>query len=154
MLGSSSNPECQIDSIAQSWSVLSNAGDPERSRMAMEALDERLVRREHELFQFLDPLFDRSAQNPKYIKRYAPGVRKNGGQYAHAAIRAAMAFARIGDKRRAWELFAMINPVNHVGSPEQTATCKVEPCVVAADVHAVTPHTSRGGWTWYTGSAG
>jgi cyclic beta-1,2-glucan synthetase len=152
-LGSSANPECQIDSIAQSWSVLSGAGDHERSRMAMEAVDERLVRREHGLIQLLDPPFDTSALNPGYIKGYAPGVRENGGQYTHAAIWAAMAFARLGDHRRAWELFTMINPVNHARSAEEAATYKAEPYVVAADVYAVPPHTGRGGWTWYTGSA-
>ncbi len=153
-LGSASNPECQIDSIAQSWSVLSGAGNHERSRMAMKAMDEHLVRREHGLIQLLDPPFDKSALNPGYIKGYVPGVRENGGQYTHAAIWAAMAFARIGDNRRAWELFTMINPVNHARSTEETATYKVEPYVVAADVYAVPPHTGRGGWTWYTGSAG
>ncbi|MFO7784347.1 MAG: hypothetical protein R6V25_06905, partial [Desulfatiglandales bacterium] len=152
-LGSFSNPECQIDSIAQSWSVISGAGDHERSLMAMEAVDERLVRREHGLIQLLDPPFDKSDLNPGYIKGYVPGVRENGGQYTHAAIWAAMAFARLGDKRRAWELFTMINPVNHAKSTEETATYKVEPYVVAADVYAVPPHTGRGGWTWYTGSA-
>ena len=152
-LGSSVNPECQIDSIAQSWSVLSGAGDHERSRMAMEAVDERLVRREHGLIQLLDPPFDKSALNPGYIKGYVPGVRENGGQYTHAAIWAAMAFARLGDNRRAWELFTMINPVNHARSTEETATYKVEPYVVAADVYAAPSHTGRGGWTWYTGSA-
>ncbi len=152
-LGSSVNPECQIDSIAQSWSVLSGAGDHERSRLAMEAVDERLVRREYGLIQLLDPPFDKSALNPGYIKGYVPGVRENGGQYTHAAIWAAMAFARLGDNRRAWELLAMINPVNHARSYEETATYKVEPYVVAADVYAVLPHTGRGGWTWYTGSA-
>lgn len=152
-LGSISNPECQIDSIAQSWSVLSGAGDPERSRMAMEAVDERLVRREHRLIQLLDPPFDKSDLNPGYIKGYVPGVRENGGQYTHAAIWAAMAFARLGDNRRAWELFTMINPVNHARSIEETAAYKVEPYVVAADVYAVPPHIGRGGWTWYTGSA-
>ncbi len=152
-LGSSVNPECQIDSIAQSWSVLSGAGDPERSRKAMEAVDERLVRRDHGLIQLLDPPFDKSALNPGYIKGYVPGVRENGGQYTHAAIWAAMAFARLGDNRRAWELFSMINPVNHARSAEETATYKVEPYVIAADVYAVPPHTGRGGWTWYTGSA-
>jgi len=152
-LGSASNLECQIDSIAQSWSVLSGAGDPERSRTAMEAVDARLVRREHGLIQLLDPPFDQSDLNPGYIKGYVPGVRENGGQYTHAAIWAVMAFARLGDNRRAWELFTMINPVNHAGSPEQTATYKAEPYVVAADVYAVQPHTGRGGWTWYTGSA-
>ncbi|MGV8073768.1 MAG: GH36-type glycosyl hydrolase domain-containing protein [Syntrophobacteraceae bacterium] len=152
-LGSSGNTECQIDSIAQSWSVLSGAGDHDRSRMAMEAVDERLVRREHGLIQLLDPPFDKSDLNPGYIKGYVPGVRENGGQYTHAAIWAAMAFARMGDNRRAWELFTMINPVNHARSAEETATYKVEPYVVAADVYAVPPHTGRGGWTWYTGSA-
>ena len=112
-LGSSVNPECQIDSIAQSWSVLSGAGDPVRSRMAMAALDEHLVRREHGLVQLLDPPFDTSTLEPGYIKGYVPGVRENGGQYTHAAIWAAMAFARMGDNARAWELFTMINPINH-----------------------------------------
>ncbi len=152
-LGSSVNPECRIDSIAQSWSVLSGAGDQERSRMAMESVDEHLVRREHGLVQLLDPPFDTSALNPGYIKGYAPGVRENGGQYTHAAVWAAMAFARLGDNRRAWELLTMINPVNHARSAEEAATYKVEPYVVAADVYAVPPHTGRGGWTWYTGSA-
>jgi cellobiose phosphorylase len=121
--------------------------------MAMEAMDERLVRREHGLIQLLDPPFDKSTLNPGYIKGYVPGVRENGGQYTHAAIWAAMAFARIRDNRRAWELFTMINPVNHARSTEETAVYKVEPYVVAADVYAVSPHTGRGGWTWYTGSA-
>jgi cellobiose phosphorylase len=153
-LGSASNPECQIDSIAQSWSVLSGAGDVEQSRMAMEAVDKRLVRRDHGLIQLLDPPFDKSDLNPGYIKGYVPGVRENGGQYTHGAIWAAMAFAALGDSRRAWELLAMINPVNHARSPEGVATYKVEPYVVTADVYALSPHTGRGGWTWYTGSAG
>ncbi|TVR58348.1 MAG: cyclic beta 1-2 glucan synthetase, partial [Candidatus Competibacteraceae bacterium] len=137
-LGSASNAECQIDSIAQSWSVLSGAGDRERARLGMEALDARLVRRDQGLIQLLDPPFDTSDLNPGYIKGYVPGVRENGGQYTHAAIWAAMAFAALGDPR-AWELFAMINPVNHARSPEGTATYKVEPYVVAADVYAVAP---------------
>jgi cellobiose phosphorylase len=120
----------------------------------MEAVDQRLVRRNDALIQLLDPPFDKSDLNPGYIKGYVPGVRENGGQYTHAAIWAAMAFARLGDSRRAWELLAMINPVNHGGSPEEITTYKVEPYVVAADVYAVSPHTGRGGWTWYTGSAG
>jgi cyclic beta-1,2-glucan synthetase len=153
-LGSASNPECRIDSIAQSWAVLSGAGEPERSRMAMEAVDKHLVRRDHALIQLLDPPFDKSDLNPGYIKGYVPGVRENGGQYTHGAIWAVMAFAALGDNRRAWELLAMINPVNHARSPEGVATYKVEPYVVAADVYAVPPHTGRGGWTWYTGSAG
>jgi cellobiose phosphorylase len=153
-LGSSDNVECQIDSIAQSWSVLSEAGDGVRSRMAMDALDKRLVRREDALIQLLDPPFDTSELNPGYIKGYVPGVRENGGQYTHAAIWAAMAFAKLGDTRRAWELTSMINPVSHAQSPAGVTTYKVEPYVVAADVYAAAPHTGRGGWTWYTGSAG
>ena len=153
-LGSAASAECQIDSIAQSWSVLSGAGEAVRSRKAMEALDRRLVRRQHGLVQLLDPPFDRSGADPGYIKGYVPGVRENGGQYTHAAIWAAMAFAEMGDRRRAWELLAMINPVHHGNSAESVATYKVEPYVVAADVYAVAPHTGRGGWTWYTGSAG
>jgi cellobiose phosphorylase len=120
----------------------------------MQALDQRLVRREHGLVQLLDPPFDKSSSNPGYIKGYVPGVRENGGQYTHAAIWAAMAFAELGDSRRAWELLAMINPVNHGNSAAAVATYKVEPYVIAADVYAVSPHTGRGGWTWYTGSAG
>jgi len=153
-LGSMSNPECRIDSIAQSWSVLSGAGDAERTRMAMEAADQRLIHRDQALIQLLDPPFDKSDLNPGYIKGYVPGVRENGGQYTHGAIWMAMAFAQLGDSRRAWELMAMINPVNHARSPESIAIYKVEPYAVAADVYALSPHTGRGGWTWYTGSAG
>jgi cellobiose phosphorylase len=153
-LGSSASAECRIDSIAQSWSVLSGAGQPERSRTAMDALDRHLVRRESGLVQLLDPPFDTSAANPGYIKGYVPGVRENGGQYTHAAIWAAMAFAELGDTARAWELFSMINPVNHAASAEAMATYKVEPYGMAADVYARAPHAGRGGWTWYTGAAG
>lgn len=153
-LGSASNDECQIDSIPQSWSVLSGAGDATRSRLAMDAVYRRLVRRDHALIQLLDPPFDKSDLNPGYIKGYVPGVRENGGQYTHGALWAVMAFAALGDRARAWELFTMINPVRHAGSAEGINTYKVEPYVVAADVYALFPHTGRGGWTWYTGSAG
>jgi len=153
-LGSASNPECRIDSVAQSWAVLSEAGEPERSRLAMEAVDKCLVRRDHALIQLLDPPFDKSDLNPGYIKGYLPGVRENGGQYTQGAVWAAMAFAALGDNRRAWELLGMINPLNHARSAAEIATYKVEPYVVAADVYALAPHTGRGGWTWYTGSAG
>jgi cellobiose phosphorylase len=154
LLGTWSNTECSIDSIAQSWSVLSGAGDPARSRLAMDALDQRLVRRDSGLIQLLDPPFDTSALNPGYIKGYVPGVRENGGQYTHAAVWAAMAFAELGDARRAWELATLINPLNHSQTAEAVAAYKVEPYVIAADVYAVPPHTGRGGWTWYTGAAG
>jgi cyclic beta-1,2-glucan synthetase len=153
-LGSQTNPECQIDSLPQSWSVISRAGDPERSSQAMNAVDQRLVRRNAKLIQLFDPPFDKSPLNPGYIKGYIPGVRENGGQYTHAAIWTAMAFALMEDNDRAWELFALVNPIHHGGTPKQIATYKVEPYVVAADVYAVAPHTGRGGWTWYTGSAG
>ena len=153
-LGSAKNPECQIDSISQSWAVLSGAGEAKRSRMAMDAVYERLVRRDHALIQLLDPPFDTSPLNPGYIKGYAPGIRENGGQYTHSAIWTAMAFAELGDSRRAWELLAMINPVNHGRSPDGVATYYIEPYVIAGDVYALPPHTGRGGWSWYTGSAG
>jgi cellobiose phosphorylase len=153
-LGSASNPECQIDAIAQSWAVLSGAGNAQRSRLAMDAVNKRLVQRDHRLIQLLDPPFDKSDLNPGYIKGYVPGVRENGGQYTHGAIWVAMAFAALGDHQLAWELMAMINPLNHSRSPEEVALYKVEPYVAAADVYALSPHTGRGGWTWYTASAG
>ena len=153
-LGSSSNVECRIDSVSQSWSVLSGAADAYRSRMAMKAVDERLVRRGDALIQLLDPPFDKASLDPGYIRGYVPGVRENGGQYTHGAIWAAMAFAAMGDRERAWELTTMMNPVNRARTPEGMATYKVEPYVVSADVYAVAPHTGRGGWSWYTGSAG
>ncbi len=153
-LGSAGNAQCRIDSIAQSWSVLSGAGDPTRARRAMEALDTHLVRRDAGLVQLLDPPFDDPDPNPGYIAGYVPGVRENGGQYTHAAIWAAMAFAELGDTRRAWELFNLINPVNHGSDADAVAIYRAEPYAVAADVYAVAPHVGRGGWSWYTGSAG
>ena len=153
-LGSAGNLECQIDSIPQSWAVLSGAANAKRSLQAMEAVNERLVRRKHSLIQLFDPPFDKSPLDPGYIKGYVPGVRENGGQYTHAAIWTVMAFAALGDKQRTWELLSLINPINHGSTPAGIATYKVEPYVVAADVYAVAPHIGRGGWTWYTGSAG
>jgi cellobiose phosphorylase len=153
-LGSQSNPECQIDSLAQSWAVISGAGDPARAREAMDSVDRRLVRRDAGLVQLFDPPFDKSPLNPGYIKGYIPGVRENGGQYTHAAIWSAMAFALMGETERAWELFALLNPIHHGDTPGKLAVYKVEPYVVAADIYAVVPHAGRGGWTWYTGSAG
>jgi cyclic beta-1,2-glucan synthetase len=153
-LGSQADPECQIDSLPQSWSVISGAGDPARSRQAMQSVDRRLIRRDAGLIQLFDPPFDKSTLNPGYIQGYIPGVRENGGQYTHGAIWTAMAFALMGENERAWELFALLNPIHHGGTPQQIATYKVEPYVVAADVYAIAPHVGRGGWTWYTGSAG
>jgi cellobiose phosphorylase len=153
-LGSQVNPECKIDSLPQSWSIISGAGDPLRSRHAMNAVNEKLVRRESQLIQLFDPPFDQSDLNPGYIKGYIPGVRENGGQYTHGAIWTVMAFAMMGENNRAWELFDLLNPVNHGATAKKIAGYKVEPYVVAADVYAVAPHVGRGGWTWYTGSAG
>ena len=153
-LGSATNPECQIDSIPQSWAIISGAGDPVRSRQAMDEVDHRLVRRNTQLIQLFDPPFDKSDLNPGYIRGYVPGVRENGGQYTHAAVWTVMAFAALNDARRAWELFNLINPVSHASTLKKIAVYKAEPYVVAADVYAVSPHVGRGGWTWYTGSAG
>ena len=154
MLGSARSEECRIDSIAQSWSVLSGAGNGHHSRLAMESLSQHLIRRDIGIVQLLHPPFDKSGLNPGYIKGYVPGVRENGGQYTHGAVWAAMAFAALHDNNRAWEILTMINPVNHANSPESIAIYKAEPYVVAADVYAFSPHTGRGGWTWYTGAAG
>jgi cellobiose phosphorylase len=153
-LGSVNNDECRIDSIAQSWAVLSGAGDAARARRAMEAVDQRLVRRADALVQLLEPPFDTSSLDPGYIRGYVPGVRENGGQNTHGAIWAGMAYAALGDTRRAWEVAAMINPANHARTPAGVATYQAEPYVMAADVYAVAPHVGRAGWSWYTGSAG
>ena len=138
-LGSGTNAECQIDSIAQSWSVLSGAGDVARSRKAMDAMYRRLVRRDHALVQLLDPPFDSAELDPGYIRGYVPGVRENGGQYTHAAIWASMAFAALGETAKAWELLGMINPLHHALTAEGTRTYVVEPYVIAADVYALAP---------------
>ena len=155
-LGSAENAECRIDSIAQSWAVLccGEGTVGERARLAMDALDARLVRRSDGLVQLLDPPFDRSGLDPGYIRGYVPGVRENGGQYTHSAVWAAMAFAALGDGARAWELFRLINPVNHSLSSEAIEVYKAEPYVLAGDVYASPAHLGRGGWSWYTGSAG
>ncbi len=153
-LGSHENVECKIDSIAQSWSVISKAGDSERTVKAMESADKYLVRKEAGLIQLFDPPFDKSDLNPGYIKGYVPGVRENGGQYTHAAVWLVMAFAAMGNKKKTWELLQMINPLNRGNTAEKIAVYKSEPYVIAADVYAVKSHKGRGGWTWYTGSAG
>jgi cyclic beta-1,2-glucan synthetase len=154
VMGSSTNEECKIDAISQSWSVLSGGGEATRSVMAMEALNKFLVNREKGLIQLLEPPFDKADMDPGYIKGYVPGVRENGGQYTHAAIWAVMAFAKLGDVEKTEELLKLINPILHTSSPQQIITYKAEPYVMAADVYGVYPHTGRGGWTWYTGSAG
>jgi len=153
-LGSKENEECKIDSISQSWSVLSKGGERERSLIAMQSAGKYLVRKEDSMVQLFDPPFDKSAMNPGYIKGYVPGVRENGGQYTHAAIWLVMAFAALGDRERTWELLKMINPVNRGSDASKIGIYKVEPYVIAADVYAEPKHKGRGGWTWYTGSAG
>lgn len=153
-LGSHLSPACQIDAIAQSWSVISGAGTPEQCARAMQSLDERLVDEQIGIIKLLTPPFDGDGPNPGYIQGYVPGVRENGGQYTHGAIWAVMAFAQMGNSERAWQLWSMINPVNHSLDAEAVARYKVEPYVMTADIYSVAPHTGRGGWSWYTGSAG
>ena len=152
-IGSSQNEECKIDATVQSWSVLSGAGSPQRSKCAMLSLARVLIDHQNGLIKLLDPPFDKSTQEPGYIKGYVPGVRENGGQYTHGAIWAVMAFAMMGETQRVKELLSMINPINHGSTREQVDRYLVEPYVMAADIYGSEPHTGRGGWTWYTGSA-
>jgi cellobiose phosphorylase len=152
-LGSAQNDECRIDSIAQSWAVISGAGDPERARQAMAAVEDHLVRDADQMILLFAPPFDRGVLEPGYIKGYVPGIRENGGQYTHAATWVVLATALLGRGGRALEQFALLNPIRHATTPEQVARYKVEPYVMAADVYGAPPHTGRGGWTWYTGSA-
>lgn len=152
-LGSAAGAECRIDAIAQSWSVISGAGDPARQEQAMRSFEEHLVREDARLILLLAPPFDQTPLDPGYIKGYLPGVRENGAQYTHAALWGVLATALQGRADRAFELFQMINPLTHTRTPEDVATYKVEPYAVAADVYAADGHLGRGGWTWYTGSA-
>ena len=153
-LGSAQNDECRIDSIAQTWAVISGAADGYRAGRAMASVDEYLVRRGDGLIVLFSPPFDKSTLDPGYIKGYVPGVRENGGQYTHAALWTVIAFALLGDGDRAGELFGLLNPINHASTRAGMHKYKVEPYVAVGDVYAVPPHTGRGGWTWYTGSAG
>ena len=153
-LGSGSSEECRIDSIAQSWAVLSGAADPGRARQAMAAMARELVRTDDRLALLFAPPFDKTELDPGYIKGYPAGIRENGGQYTHAALWSVMAFAALGEGDKATALFSLLNPINHARTETEVSRYKVEPYVVAADVYSVPPHTGRGGWTWYTGSAG
>ncbi|HXU07376.1 MAG TPA: hypothetical protein VN743_00160, partial [Blastocatellia bacterium] len=152
-LGSAKNEECRIDSIAQSWAVISGGADHTRATRAMTAVEEYLIKRGDGLVILFTPPFDKSAMDPGYIKGYVPGVRENGGQYTHAALWTLIAYAMLGDGDRAGELFALLNPINHASTRAGLHKYRVEPYVAAADVYAVWPHVGRGGWTWYTGSA-
>jgi cyclic beta-1,2-glucan synthetase len=153
-LGSHESDECQIDSIAQSWAVLSGAGDPARATQALEAVDRLLVKQAEQILLLFAPPFDRTDHDPGYIKGYLPGVRENGGQYTHAAIWAAWAYAKLGQGERAGRLFGMLNPIHHSDTPEKAGLYSVEPYIIAADIDSQPPLTGTGGWTWYTGSAG
>jgi cyclic beta-1,2-glucan synthetase len=153
-LGSATNTECRIDSIAQSWGVISGAAEPARGTRAMTAVEKYLVRRNDGLVLLLTPPFDHASPDPGYIKGYLPGIRENGGQYTHAAIWSVLAFAALGDGDKAGELFSLLNPITHANTRAGVYRYKVEPYVVAADIYAEPPHVGRGGWTWYTGSAG
>ena len=153
-LGSAASDECRIDSIVQSWAVLSGAATPERAARAMASLDRQLIRRDDGLALLFAPPFDKTTHDPGYIKGYPPGIRENGGQYTHAAIWSVMAFAALGEGDKAAELFSLLNPINHSRTRADAYRYKVEPYVVCADIYSTAPHVGRGGWTWYTGSAG
>jgi cyclic beta-1,2-glucan synthetase len=154
LLGSAANAECRIDSIAQSWGVISNAADPERARKAMNSVREYLVRYGDDLILLFTPPFDKTERDPGYIKSYPRGVRENGGQYTHAAIWSVIAYAMLGDGDQAVELLRMLNPIKRTTTRTGVYAYKVEPYVLAADIYSEHPHARRGGWTWYTGAAG
>jgi cyclic beta-1,2-glucan synthetase len=152
-LGSASSAECRIDSIAQSWSVISGAADRDRAVRGMTNVDSQLVQQDAGLVLLFTPPFDHIAHDPGYIKGYPPGIRENGGQYTHAATWTVIAQAMLGNGTQAGKLFSLLNPISHTGTRADVHRYKVEPYVVAADVYSVAPHVGRGGWTWYTGSA-
>jgi cyclic beta-1,2-glucan synthetase len=152
-LGSAQNEECQIDSVAQSWAILSGAASPQRMDRSLDAVRRFLIRRDEQVIRLLSPPFDRIRKDPGYIRGYIPGIRENGGQYTHAALWVVMATAQLGNGDEAFELFHLLNPINHTRSIGDLERYQVEPYVVAADVYAHPAHAGRGGWTWYTGSA-
>jgi cyclic beta-1,2-glucan synthetase len=152
-LGSASNRECRIDSIAQAWSVISQAAPLDRATQSMAAVDKYLVRPEDRLLMLFAPPFVASLHDPGYIKGYPAGVRENGGQYTHGVLWSIIAFAMLGNGDRAGELFAMLNPINHARTPQEVERYRVEPYVACGDVYSMQPNAGRGGWTWYSGSA-
>jgi cyclic beta-1,2-glucan synthetase len=153
-LGSATDGECRIDAISQSWSAISGAAEPGRAASAMSAAERELIRPQDQLALLFTPPFDKTPLDPGYIKGYPPGIRENGGQYTHAALWSVIAFAALGEGDKAAGLFSLLNPINHARTRSDVHRYKVEPYVIAADVYAISPHTGRGGWTWYTGSAG
>lgn len=153
-LGSSQNKECRIDAIAQSWAVISGSAESGRALQAMEEFHQQLVHPDEQVVQLFAPPFDKGAEDPGYIKAYPPGVRENGGQYTHGVIWSIFAHSMLGQHERAERLFNMMNPINHALIEDGVRKYRVEPYVMAADIYAIAPHTGRGGWTWYTGSAG
>jgi cyclic beta-1,2-glucan synthetase len=154
LLGSNENAECRIDSIAQSWAVISGAADPARAAASMAAAQHNLVRRDHQMMLLLEPPFDQALPDPGYIKGYPRGLRENGGQYTHAAVWSVIASAMLGNGDQAHDLFSFLNPINHSSKRADIHRYKVEPYVMSADVYSNPQHVGRGGWTWYTGSAG
>jgi cyclic beta-1,2-glucan synthetase len=153
-IGSAKNEECRIDSLTQTWAVISGAGDPKRALTAMSSVEKMLVREQDKMILLFTPAFDKTPKDPGYIKGYLPGVRENGGQYTHAAIWCVIAETYLGRGKRAHELFSLLNPVRHAETKAEMELYKVEPYVLAADVYSEAPHRGRGGWTWYTGSCG
>ena len=153
-LGSRENDECKIDSLSQSWSIISNAAKLARAQEAMEAVDRYLVDKDKGLIKLLAPPFDKSSLEPGYIKGYVAGVRENGGQYTHAAVWVILALTKLGLGDKAWKYYNMINPINHSNTELEARSYKVEPYVMAADVYIKEPHGGRGGWSWYTGASG
>ena len=154
ILGSMENEECRIDSIAQSWSTISNAGDNDKKYISMDSLENHLIDKENGIIKLLDPPFDKSKLEPGYIKAYLPGVRENGGQYTHAATWVILAWTLLGDGNKAWKYYNMINPINHSSNKISANNYKIEPYVMAADIYLREPHGGRGGWSWYTGASG
>lgn len=152
-IGSANNEECRIDSISQSWGVISNAADNDKKYISMESLENNLIDKENGLIKLLDPPFEKSKIEPGYIKAYLPGVRENGGQYTHAAMWAIMAFTKLGFGDKALEYYKMINPIEHSKTKEEAKKYKVEPYVIPADIYEAKGLEGRGGWTWYTGSS-
>jgi cellobiose phosphorylase len=153
-LGSASNEECKIDSLAQTWAVISGKGDEHRAREAMSWVEHMLVKEHERLILLFTPPFDKGPQQPGYVRGYVPGIRENGGQYTHAATWVVQATALLGDGGRALALYDMLNPILHAATAAEVERYRVEPYVAVADVYGEPPHVGRGGWTWYTGTAG